>query len=54
MSTSTRRAERQGRLVLVLGAVVVGAALWLTLTAAAVLSYVYGGLGCRGWECLGW
>lgn len=36
----------------VLGAAMVGAALWLTITAAALLSYVYGGLGCRGIQCL--
>ena len=49
------RAERQARLVRVAGAIAAGAALWLLITAAAVLAHVFVGLGCvGGLACLGW
>lgn len=50
--TTRYRIRRQAAAVRVAGAVLVGAAVWLTLTAAAVLSYVYAGLDCRGLACL--
>jgi hypothetical protein len=51
----TRRVKLHARLVRVAGAVAIAAAVWLVLTAAAVLGYVYGGLGCAdGLACLGW
>jgi hypothetical protein len=39
----------------VLSAFAIGVALWLVITAAAVLAHVFVGLGCvGGLACLGW